>query len=286
VDPELIPEDLSPGDAHEASRDWSDVSVHRVAGVDDPDFARAYERLWLEFGTRGEMETPKVIGERLAWDPARPVSLRKGGEAALAYELLVFRRGGQVAAMRDHTAVVRLGPGRRPLTPVVVHLSHSYVEPAHRGTGLIAWVRAAPLQSARRCAHAAGAKPGSPILLVAEMEPPDPFDVPRMARLRSYGRAGFQKIDPGQAPYAQPDFRAPEVLAGSAPRPVPLHLIVRRVGRETQEEMPSSEVGAVVDSIYAVYGVHTPPAALDPLRADAARWLARTARFRLLPPTA
>jgi len=286
VEPELIPDDLSPGDAQEASRDWSDVRVHSVLDADDPDFVRAYERLWLEFGTRGEMETRKVIGERLAWDPTKPVALPKGGQAALYYELLVLRRGEQLAAMRDHTAVVRLGPGGRPLAPVVVHLSHAYVEPAHRGTGLIGWVRSLPLQAARYCAEAAGAKPGTPILLVAEMEPPDPFDVPRMARLRSYGRAGFQKVDPTEAPYQQPDFRPPEVLAGSKPRPVPLHLVVRRVGRETQEEMPASEVAAIVDSIYAVYGVHTPPAALDPLRAEAARWLARTPRFRLLPPTA
>jgi len=286
VEPHLIPEDLSPGDAQEGTRDWSDVSVHSVPHSDDPDFALAYERLWLEFGTRGEMETRKVIEERLAWDPAEPVSLPKGGKAALYYELLMLRRGGQVAAMRDHTAVVRLGPGNRPLAPVVVHLSHAFVEPAHRGTGLIAWVRSLPLQAARRCAAEAGAKPGSPILLVAEMEPPDPLDVPRMARLRSYGRASFQKIDPAEAPYAQPDFRPPEVLAGSKARAVPLHLVVRRVGRESEETMPASEVAAIVDSIYAVYGVHTPAAALDPLRADAARWLARTARFRLLPPTA
>ena len=158
--------------------------------------------------------------------------------------------------------------------------------PPHRGTGLIAWLRALPLQTARHCASAAGAQAGMSIVLVAEMEPPDPGDVPRMARLRSYERAGFQKIDPAEAPYAQPDFRPPEVLAGQVARAVPLHLVVRRVGRESQEEMPASEVAAIVDSVYAVYGVHTPAAVLDPLRAAAARWIARTPRFRLLPPTA
>jgi GNAT superfamily N-acetyltransferase len=226
------------------------------------------------------METRRVIAERLAWDPARPI-----GRAALAYELLVLRRGGRIAALRDHTAVVRLDPRGRPLAPVVVHLSHSYVEPSHRGTGLIAWLRALPLQAARRAGEAAGAKEGAPIVLVAEMEPPDPGDAPRIARLRSYERAGFSKIDPAAAPYAQPDFRPPEVLAGATPRAIPLQLIVRRVGREREEAMPASEVAAVVESIYAVYGVHTPPAALDPLRAAAAKWLARERRFQLLPPT-
>jgi GNAT superfamily N-acetyltransferase len=280
ADPQLLPDDLSPGDRFEAARDWSDVHVHRVRDTRDPDFLEAYERLWLEFGSRGEMETRRVITERLAWDPARPIR-----SAALAYELLLLRRGGSIAALRDHTAVVRLDPRGRPLAPVVVHLSHSYVEPSHRGTGLIAWLRALPLQAARRAAQVAGAKEGSPIVLVAEMEPPDPGDAPRIARLRSYERAGFLKIDPAAAPYSQPDFRPPEVLAGATPRPIPLQLIVRRVGRESEQAMPASEVAAVVDSIYAVYGVHTPPAALDPLRAAAAKWLARERRFQLLPPT-
>ena len=74
-----------------------------------------YERLWLEFGSRGEMETRKVIGERLRWDPAQPVALGPAGHAALAYEMLVLRRGGHVAALRDHTAVVRIGTRGRPL---------------------------------------------------------------------------------------------------------------------------------------------------------------------------
>jgi hypothetical protein len=282
----LLPEDLAPGDRSEASRDWSDVRVRRVRDSDDPDFAIAYERLWLEFGSRGEMESQQVIGERLAWDPARPFPSSAGGRAALAYELLVLRRGERIAALRDHTAVVRIDPRGRPLAPVVVHLSHSYVEPSQRGTGLIAWLRALPLQTARRCASAVGAPPGTPIALVAEMEPPDAGDVPRIARLRSYAQAGFQKIDPAAAPYAQPDFRPPELLAGEEPRAVPLQLVVRRVGRESEEVMPVSEVAAIIDSIYAVYAVHVPAAALDPLRADSARWLAREAGFRLLPPTA
>ncbi len=104
--------------------------------------------------------------------------------------------------------------------------------------------------------------------------------------LRSYERAGFRLVDPAAAPYAQPDFRPPELLAGDAPRPVSLGLVVRRVGRESETTMPASELRAVVDAIYAVYGVHVPAAALEPLRAAAAVWTGRPAPFRLLPPTA
>jgi GNAT superfamily N-acetyltransferase len=279
VEVALRPEDLAPGDRDVAERDWSDLDVHRVAGPRDPDFALAYERLWSEFGALGEMERRRVIEERLAWDPARPAS-----GAALAYEMLVLRRAGRLAALRDHSAVVRLDASGRPRPgPVVVHLSHAFVLPEERGSGLAAWLRALPLGAARRAAHAAGAE-GAPVVLVAEMEPPDPARPQRMPRLRSYERAGFVKVDPAAAPYAQPDFR--ELPPGESPRPVPLNLVLRRVGREQEPTMPAVELAAVVEAIYAVYGVHTAPALLDPLRAAATAWTARRASFALLPPTA
>ncbi len=290
MDVELLPEDLAPGDRKEAGRDWSDVRVRRVRGGDDPDFSEAYDRLWAEFGPRGEMEARRVIRERLAWDPSRPVGIPPSpslARAALAYELLMLRRSGAIAAVRDHTAVVRLDARARPLAgPVVVHLSHALVEPAQRGTGLAAWLRALPLQAARRCVAAADCAAGTPVVLVAEMDPPGPAEPGRLARLRSYERAGFRKLEPEAAPYAQPDFRPPEVLAGATPQPVPLGLVLRRVGREAEDVMIATEVAAVVEAIYAVYAVHVPAAALDGLRAAAARWTARQPSFRLLPPTA
>jgi GNAT superfamily N-acetyltransferase len=273
----LLSDDLAPGDRDAAARDWTDVRVRRVRDDADPDFAAAYERLFAEFGPRGEMETRAVIRDRLAWDPARPV-----GRAALAYELLVLRRGGEVAALRDHTAVVRLDAHERPAAgPLVVHLSHAFVEPAHRGHGLVAWLRALPLQTAPLRSRACGA-PRS----LAEMEAPDPAQLERMTGLRSYERAGFRKVDPAAAPYAQPDFRASEALVRATPRPVPLGLVLRRVGREDETTMPAAELAAVVEAIYTVYGVHVPAAALDPLRAAAKNWTARQPCFRLLPPTA
>jgi hypothetical protein len=123
-------------------------------------------------------------------------------------------------------------------------------------------------------------------VLVAEMEPPDPAEPKRAARLRSYGRAGFRAVDPAAAPYAQPDFRAPEALAGSRPQALPLWLVLRRVGREHETSMPSAELAAVVEAIYAVYAVHVPAAALAGLRCDAARWTRAAASFALTPPAA
>ncbi|MFN8642745.1 MAG: hypothetical protein U0802_14240 [Candidatus Binatia bacterium] len=43
-----------------------------------------------------------------------------------------------------------------------------------------------------------------------------------MARLRSYDRAGFRKIDPDAVRYAQPDFRPPAEIDASSVQPVPL----------------------------------------------------------------
>lgn len=281
MDVALRPEDLAPGDRGVAARDWSDLAVRRVEDADDPDFALAYGRLFAEFGESGAMEAMSVIRDRLAWDPARPV-----GAAALAYELLVVRRAGAVAALRDHTAVVLVGEGGRPRPgPVVVHLSHALVEPPHRGSGLAAWLRALPLQAARRCAAAAGVAPAAGVVLVAEMDPADPADPASFVRLRSYQRAGFRKLDPAAAPYAQPDFRPASAWPGGEPQALPFDLVLRRVGREGEDAMPAAEAAAVVEAIYAVYGAHVPAAALEPLRADAARWTARRAPLRLLPPT-
>jgi hypothetical protein len=50
--------------------------------------------------------------------------------------------------------------------------------------------------------------------------------------------------------------------------------------------MPAAELAAVVAAIYAVYAVHVPAAALEPLREAAGVWTAREPSFRLLPPTA
>jgi hypothetical protein len=227
------------------------------------------------------METRRVIEERLGWDPRRPV-----GGCALSYELLVVRREGTLAALRDHSSIVRLDALGQPRPgPAVVHLSHVLVVPAQRGSGLAAWLRALPLQAARRTIEAAGAAPDTPIVLVAEMEPRDPEDPESLVRLRSYERAGFRMVDPAAAPYAQPDFRPPERLAADRPRAIPFALVVRRVGREDETSMPAAELVAVVEAIHSVYGVHVPAAALDPLRTAAANWTARKPNFRLLPPT-
>lgn len=248
--------DLAPGDAWAAGRDWQDIVVHRVRTVDDPMFARAYAALWGQFGGLDEMEQRAVIVSRLAWDPRAPV---RG--CALLYEMVVLERAGDIVAVRDHTAILPLDARDGH---VVVHLSHALVTPAERGSGLGAWLRALPLEAARACAAGAGVSPLQ-VTLVAEMDPPDPAIAERMARLRIYGRAGFGCVDPARVDYRQPDFRPPAEIDASGVHPLPLALMVRRVGAEAQPTISGETLRAVVRALYTMYGVHQRDGDMAPL---------------------
>jgi len=259
--------DLAPGDAWAATLDASHLEVHRVESADEPRFAAAYDLLWREFGARNEMEQRGVLAERLAWQPSRPV-----GGCALRYEMLVIERAGEIVAVRDHCAILPLDDAD---APVVVHLSHALVLPAARRAGLGAWLRGLPLACARACAAGAGAA-GRRIVLVAEMEPGEPVqgegiarrdadgaDSARrdaeeavQARLRIYGRAGFRCVSPARVAYRQPDFRPAAAIDASGVHAVPLSLIVRRVGRESETTVSAAEVRSVVRALYAMYGAH------------------------------
>ena len=135
-----------------------------------------------------------MIRDRLAWDPARPV-----GRAALAYELLVLRRGGDDRrAARPH----RRGATRRA-RPARGRLRSSCTSRTPSSSRRIGAAVSPPgcarcrSQTARRCAAAAGCasrradRPGRGDGAAAIRDRAE-----RMPRLRSYERAGFQKVDP------------------------------------------------------------------------------------------
>jgi len=102
---QLIPADLAPGDGRGLEVDWAGLRVERIRSPQHPLFPRVYDRLWAEFGHRGEMEKREVIGKRLAWDPHRPVN-----HHALLYEMLAVLRGDELVGLRDHTAIVPAPP--------------------------------------------------------------------------------------------------------------------------------------------------------------------------------
>jgi hypothetical protein len=281
--------DLAPGDRGVLDAAWDEFSIESVCDSTDAVFEEAFGRLWNEFGARGEMERREVITDRLRWSPVRPV----GGYAFL-YEMLVVRRGGEIVAVRDHTAIV--SPKARaewPGAAVVVHLSHVLVEPALRGSGLASWMRALPIDAARRCrARVRGAnlelRSGeweNEVTLVAEMEPDDGSPA-SVARLRSYAKAGFRVADPSLVAYSQPDFRDPADIDRTAPRPVPLCLVLRRVKHESDRTMTGRELREVVAALHAMFGVHVRSDHMQPARDLAAALPSDGERVALLVPGA
>lgn len=282
---EALADDLAPGDLGVLDADWSDFSLEPIRSAGDPSFPEACDRLRGEFGDRGEMERREVLEERFAWDPATPVA----GHGFL-YEMVVIRREGVLVAVRDHTVILPPGDG-----PVVVHLSHALVQPPFRGRGLGAWLRALPLSTARKMGtvsvssgtrtrtaaagtfEAGAISPDLPIRLVAEMELGG-------EGLRPYGRAGFRVVDPRVTPYCQPDFRHPDEIDRSGLVPLPLVLVLRRVGLEQEASLKGAELRGLVSALHAMFGVHVRADHMAPLRAALERFPAAEEEVALLAP--
>jgi hypothetical protein len=271
----FIPADLAPGDARSAEFDTGSVEIARVESAEDPRFEFAYARLWEQFGASHEIESRAVLGRRLAWNAAEP---RAG--LAMRYDLLAVQSAGAFVAARDHTAIADAGG-------VTVHLSHLLIDPAWRRGGLAGWLRALPIQTARVCLAAARLDAATPITLVAEMEYPDGRDEARDIRLRAYERAGFRKVDPRAVAYHQPDFRpAEEIDADGGPQPLPFQLILRRVGREEENEITGAEVRAHVERLYHMYAQEFRPQDMRAVWRQLDAFPEPDTRLALLPPTA
>jgi len=240
----MIPGDLAPGDCKCLERDWSDVELSRVESADDPGFDQAFGALWAEFGAKGEIEQASVLSKRLRWHG----QLQDNGYG-LRYRLMLVTSGGKFVAVRDHTSIVP-----KEEDAAYVHLSHNLVAPEWRRTGVAGWLRALPVQTARHGLAALKKPETSPITLVAEMEYPDPAVEATAIRLGAYEKAGYLKVDPSRIAYVQPDFGSPEQidLAGG-PKPLPLTLMVRRVGREADRQITGREVKAIVTALYKMY---------------------------------
>jgi hypothetical protein len=277
LQPWMIPADLAPGDTRSLERDWSGLVLHRVESADDPLFDRAFGALWAEFGASGEVEQASVLARRMLWTGG---TMTNG--CALRYRLMILECDGKIAAVRDHTAIVR-----DDRVGAVVHLSHNLVMPEWRRTGLAGWLRALPILTARRCLAAQGRPTDGPITLVGEMEHPRPDDPASLVRLKAYEKAGYRKIDPRQVNFLQPDFHTPEEIDDyGGPRPIPLSLVVRRVGREAETEITGREVRDIAESLYRMYRAGFREKDMIPLFASLESYPDPEARIALLPPTA
>lgn len=277
LQPWMIPSDLAPGDAKSLQRDWSDIELYRVEDTSDPNFDIAFGALWSEFGVIGELEQADVLGLRMLWDPAHLID-----GCAMRYRMMLVTGNGRFAGVRDHTAIVLENePG------AVVHLSHNLVAPEWRRTGLAGWLRALPITTARSVLSAQGRPLDSPITLVGEMEHPDSRDQATLVRLAAYEKAGCKKIDPARVGYLQPDFRAHhEIDIGGGPQPIPLCLIIRKVGREKENFVTGSEVRRIARSLYKMYGTGFRPKDMEVVHASLENYPAGDEKIPLIPPTA
>jgi GNAT superfamily N-acetyltransferase len=269
------PDDLAPGDRDSALLPVIRFEVRRVKSIDDPLFQTAYDQLWEQFGAANEIEMAEVLGRRLEW----PFTADADG-VAMRYDLILMQSAGDFVAVRDHIAVA-------DRDAVVVHLSHVLLAPEWRRTGLAGYLRAFPIQTAHRCLKDAGLPHDVPITLVAEMEYPDGVDESRVFRLKSYEKAGFKKIDPAVVHYQQPDFRpADKIDATGGPVPLPFQLVVRRVGKESEDEISGAEVRTIVSRLYRLYGREFRPQDMEVVTRQLVDYPPPDSIIRLLPPTA
>ena len=192
----------------------------------------------------------------------------------MVYEMILVRKDGEIAAVRDHTIIPSAGE-------VVVHLSHNLVMPKFRRTGLAGWMRALPVVSARQLS------PGDFVTLAGEMEYDDGKDTDRAIRLKAYEKAGFLKVDPSVVRYFQPDFRSPEIIdqTGGA-RPLPFQLLMRRVGREDERTITGAEVRRTVQAIYRMYAAQFRPEDMAHPLLSLDSYPGEDEAVALIPPTA
>jgi GNAT superfamily N-acetyltransferase len=239
----IAPEDLAPGDSSPHPALPRALKLHVVESSANPLFAAACLLLEGEFGAKGEMEPRSVLAERLRWNPAVPQN-----GCGMLYNLMLLMVGDEVAALCDHTAILRAD-----YEEVVVHLSHAFVTPKWRRKGLAAVLRTLPVLTARRSASLIG-RVEAPVTLFAEMEPIDLSVPANKIRRTSYERAGYWALG-AHLGYLQPDFRPPEAIDAdpSGAKPLPFDIVLRRVGRERKTTIGANHLIADIELIYAMY---------------------------------
>jgi len=227
------------------------LTQHIVHDCADPWLDKGYDALNQYFGVRGEMETRAVIEQRLGWRPDTPIN-----GYALRYEMVILADAdGAIAAVRDHCVVLALDAIRVGVQAAVVHLSHIWIDPRWQGQQLTRRLHDAPILAARAALADAGSPATTAIILAAEVEPYQADDRERIGRLRAFQRAQYQPADPERIPFVQPDFRVPAVIdANGGPQPLPLILMLWRVGRESEPETTAGEIRHIVHCLYAMYG--------------------------------
>ncbi len=272
----MNPRDLAPGDLIPPKGLPSDIELCRVESPVDPLFEPAYQLLEAEFGRANEIETREVLIDRMSWQTDQVDE----EVFVMGYQWLVLKVAGEIAAVRDHSAIVSQGE-------VTVHLSHVLVLPQWRRSGLATILRTLPVSFAKSIATRAGV-PDAPITLTCEMDLYEPQSPSNQIRRSSYAKAGFLSIPSGHG-YIQPDFRAKSLIDSDpeGPRPVKLDLLFRRVCRENEKRISRAELLVHIGRIYHMYGRNIAPENMEASLAWLESFRTVSQEFHpLVPPTA
>jgi hypothetical protein len=250
--------------------------LHRITSAEDPFFEMAFGALCAEFGDAGEMEQASVIARRLQWLPEQLIN-----GASMQYALQLVTHAGEFVAVRDHTVIILESEPR-----AVVHLSHNLVAPEWRRSGIAGWMRALPVATAMDSLQSLRLPITSPITLIGEMEHFDPTRSATLVRLTAYEKAGFKMVDPSRVSYLQPDFRDPsEIDLSSGPQPLPLTLMLRRIGREAEDFVGGAEILHGVKALYKMYASEFRAADMHQVYESLKAYPASRDRIPLKPPT-
>jgi len=202
-------------------------------------------------------------------------------EAALLYAMQLITRNGEFVGVRDHTAILLENE-----RGAIVHLSHNLVARAWRRSGIAGWLRALPVSTALEALAAAGRQLDTPVTLVGEMEHFNPSNAATGIRLTAYEKAGYKMVDPEIVDYWQPDFRDPQVIdQENGPKPIPLCLMLRRIGREHEEFVSGAEVRQSVNALYKMYGRGFQQRDMQAVLETLCYYPSPDARIPLVPPT-
>ncbi|GDX82507.1 hypothetical protein LBMAG42_43180 [Deltaproteobacteria bacterium] len=261
--------DLSP---HDRAKGIATLSHLRLAEVYDPHslaFHQCFTMLEGFFGPRGEMEDRaalmRFVAERV---------IDYGGGLEGTYHLIGAWAGDELVGVRDCYVDLDRQNGFS-----IVALSHAYVAPAWRRSGLGAILRALPVTLSRRV-QTERLGTTVPTLVAAEMEPVDPDNPDTIIRLIAYGRSGFSVLDPQRFRYSQPDFRC---SPGAAHTGIALLGVVRPLGLP-EGPLPVELCAAYPTLFHACHRMYLPASQVDPSSSHAFDTLAAwTEPVRLLP---
>lgn len=211
---------------------------------------KGYDVLNAYFGNRGEMESMEVIQERLQCNSANPLD-----GYSFSYEMVVFTDTmDNIVAAGDYTVILSHDALKNGQS-AVVHLSHIWVDPKKPGGGIVRQLKELTVNATHLAIKKASLPADASITLVAEVEPYQEGNEEKIRRLKRFLHADLLIVDPTQIPYYQPDFRSgTEIDASGGAQPLLLTLMIRRINKELELEMPSNELKHIILCLYQMYG--------------------------------